>query len=100
MTPAVPNRPLHAVGGIMALICVLVEIVLELFRPAGMPELSQGFGFDLPNPFARYAEGLSNLFQRPGPAVVEPEAHGEDLAFAVGERTQYIVHLLFEHFSR
>jgi hypothetical protein len=34
--PAIANRPMHVVGRIMALIRALVEIVLELFRTAGM----------------------------------------------------------------
>jgi hypothetical protein len=82
----------------VAILHALVEIVLELFRSAGMAELSQRFCFDLSDPLSRYAEGLSNFLKRSGPAVVKPEAHGKHLALSVGERTQHIVHLLFEHF--
>ena len=40
-----------------------------------MPQLTQGFGFDLPHPLPGHVELPAQLFQRPGTPVLQPEAH-------------------------
>ena len=39
-----------------------------------MPQLTQGFGFDLPHPLPGHIELLTQLFQRVRPAILQPEA--------------------------
>ena len=48
---------------------------LQLTRLA--PELAQGYGFNLPDPFPRHGKTLTDLFERPGDSVLEFEAHSE-----------------------
>ena len=51
-----------------------------------MPQLAQGFGFDLADSFAGYCERLAYLFQSVLAAVFETETHLDDFFFARGER--------------
>jgi hypothetical protein len=72
----------HTVSGSVR---ALFQIVAKLLTPAGMAELAQRLGFDLANPFARHTEFPADLFQRPAPAVVEPEAQLQHPALPLAE---------------
>jgi hypothetical protein len=52
----------------------LLEIVLELPRPRGVPQLAQRLGLDLADPLARHVEVATDLLERAGPPVLEAEA--------------------------
>ena len=57
-----------------------------------MTQLSEGFGFDLTNAFARYREVLTDFFQsvfRAG--ISKPETHLDYLFFARRERCENFV---------
>ena len=63
----------------------LFQEVLELLGPVGVAELSERFGFDLPDPLAGNSEVAAHLFQRPGSAVFQAEAELQYLRLAVAE---------------
>src|SRR5215470_7563403 len=53
---------------------------------AGMAQLAQSFGFDLPDALAGDGKVLTHFFERVLAAVVEAKAHFDDLLFARSER--------------
>jgi hypothetical protein len=61
----------------------------ELARAGGVPQLAQGLGFDLADRFAGEGERLAHFLERVLAAVLQPEAHLDDLFLAGGERLQY-----------
>src|SRR5579884_2440286 len=61
---------------------------------AGVPQLAQRLGLDLADALARYREMLADLFQRMLAAVLQPEAHFDDLLLAGAERLQHLRGLL------
>src|SRR5216683_1159900 len=78
----------------------MVEVVAQLSRPRRMTQFAQGFGFDLANAFAGYAELAADFFERSLAAVFEAEAQLQDASLAARERVEHVVHLLFEHLPR
>src|SRR5947209_3425632 len=63
---------------------------------AGVAEFTECFGFDLADAFAGDCEMLSDFFQRVLAAVLQAEAHLDDLLFAWAERLQNFGGLLAE----
>src|ERR1700761_5038417 len=53
---------------------------------AGVTELAEGFGFDLADALARDGEVLSHFFKRVLTAILQAEAHFDNLLFARTER--------------
>src|SRR5437660_7506455 len=53
-----------------------------------MPQLSDGFGFDLSDAFARDVEDPADFLERPGIAGADAEAQADDLGFAFAERRE------------
>src|SRR5207245_10306345 len=62
-----------------------VEEGAQPVTAAGMPEFAQRLGFDLPDTLARYREVLANFFERVFAAILQAEAHLDDLLFARAE---------------
>src|SRR5919198_3659246 len=62
----------------------------------GMAQLTQRLGLDLTDAFASDGEGLADLFQRVLAAILQAEAHFDDLLLARGERAQHMRRLLLE----
>ena len=54
----------------------LFQIVPQPSGPAGVAQLTQRFGFDLPHPLPGDVELLPQLLQSAGPAVLQPEPQG------------------------
>ena len=61
-----------------------------------MPQLAQGFGFDLADALSGYLEALADLFQRVLGAVFQAEAHLDDPLLARRERAQNLRGVLLE----
>src|SRR5229473_7058078 len=61
----------------------------ELARAGGVPQLAQGLGFDLADTFAGEGERLAHFLERVLAAVLQAEAHLDDLFLAWGEHLQY-----------
>src|ERR1039458_4024866 len=57
---------------------------------AGMPQLPQRFGFDLPDALARYGEVLPHLFERVLAPIFQAKSHLDDFLLA---RRQGLEHL-------
>ena len=61
-----------------------------------MSQLSQGFGFDLPDTFACNRERLAHFFERVIIAVIQPKAHPDNFFLARGKRLLHGRHLFPE----
>src|ERR1700689_1227019 len=61
---------------------------------ARMTELAQRLSLDLPDSLARHREVLAHFLERMLAAVLQAEAHLDDLFFARTERLQYFRRLL------
>ena len=55
-----------------------------------MPQLTQGFGFDLPHPLPGHVELPAQLFQRTGTPVLQPEAQGDHPLFPGRQALEHI----------
>src|ERR1035437_7815652 len=65
---------------------LLLPGVLELARAARVAELTQRLRLDLADPLAGDVELLANLLERPGAAVLQPEAELQDSPLTAGQR--------------
>src|SRR5258706_14161490 len=72
---------------------ILFQIIPKPFASAGVPQLLQGFGFDLSNALPRYSEVAAHFFQSSGTAVFQPEAHYEYVPLARSEGVQRLFYL-------
>src|SRR5579875_3034871 len=72
------------------------EEIAEAMTAAGMAKLAQGLGFDLADALARDGEVLPDLFEGVLAAVLQAEAHLDDLLFARAECFEYFGGLLAE----
>src|SRR6266849_8892193 len=61
----------------------------ELARAGGVPQLAERLGFDLADTLAGEGERLAHFLERVLAAVVQPEAHLDDLFLTRGEGLQY-----------
>ena len=68
----------------------------QLAAAAGVAELAESLGFDLPDALARDLEALADFFQRVLGAVFEAEAHLDDTLFARGEGAENLRGVLLE----
>ena len=57
---------------------------------AGVAQLAQRLGFDLPDALACYREILTHFLQRVLAAVIKTETHLDDLLFARRERLEHL----------
>src|SRR5689334_19677631 len=71
-----------------------VQECAEAMAAAGVPEFAKSFRFNLPDAFARDREMLPNLFEGVFAAVLQTEAHFDDLLFARTQRLQHLGSLL------
>src|SRR5664280_2824764 len=69
---------------------------LQVPDAGGMTQLSQRLGFDLPNAFAGDVVHLADFLQRALVAVHQPEAHFENLSFALGQCGQDVPELFLQ----
>ena len=79
---------------------VLLQEVAELAGAAGVAELAEGFGLDLPDALARDAEVAPDLFEGAAAPVVQAEAELQDPALALAERAERALDLLAEELER
>src|SRR5580693_7057296 len=79
-----PRRP----RGIILIVQRRIEERPQAMAAAGMAQLAQRLGFDLANALPRHREVLADLFERMLAAVLQTEAHLDDLLFARAERLQ------------
>ena len=70
------------------LACACVEECPQPVAPAGVAQFAQRLGFDLPDALAGHGEVLADFFQRVLAAILQPEAHLDDLLFARAERLE------------
>ena len=73
----------------------LLQVFVQFFRVFVLSQLGQRFCFNLANTFAGNSKFLPDFFKRVAFAVIEPEAHFDNLLFAVALGTQHCLHLLF-----
>src|SRR3990172_5363286 len=73
-----------------------VEEGTQLGAERRMPQLAESLGFNLANAFAGDCEILTDFFQRVVAAVVQSEAHLNDLFFTRRQRLQYRLRHLFQ----
>src|SRR6266540_4938529 len=66
----------------------LRQIVAQLAADLGRAQLSQRLGLDLACALAGHPDRLADLFQRAVPAVQQPIAQTQDLAFTLGESVE------------
>ena len=57
----------------------LFQEIFQFLTPAGMAQLAQGLGFNLPDPLPGHPEDLAYLLQGSGPAVLQSEAEAQNL---------------------
>src|SRR5207302_1647982 len=79
---------------------LLFQVVLELPRPARVPQLAQRLGLDLPDPLAGDVELAPDLFESAGAPVLEAESELEHAALAAGEAFEHALDLLLEQLVR
>src|SRR5690625_4008684 len=60
---------------------VLVQVVAQYLRTAGMAQFGHRLRFDLADPLARYAINLANFVQRLGLAIGKSKSHGYNAGF-------------------
>src|SRR5258708_16254610 len=61
-----------------------------------MTELAQSLGFNLTDAFACDMELFAHFFQRAAAAIIQTKAQLENLALALGQTIEHILHLLLE----
>lgn len=77
-------------------VCRGVEECAQAVAAAGVAEFAQRLGFNLADAFARNGEVLADLFQSVLAAILQAEAHFDDLLFAWRQRFQDFRGLLAE----
>ena len=82
LTPPPALRNGSAAGGPSLVWRAGLEERLQPVRPAGVAQFAQRLGFDLADAFARDGELLADFFERVLAAVLQAEAHLDDLLFA------------------
>src|SRR5437660_2780457 len=74
----------------------LLEVVLELAAPRGVPQLAQRLRLDLTDALAGHVELATDLLERPGAAVLETEPQLQHAPLAAGESFEDGLDLLLE----
>ena len=69
---------------------LFIQIIPQALGPAGVAELAQGFGLDLAHPLPGDVELPAQLFQRPGAAILQTEAEGDDPLFPGRQALEHI----------
>ena len=75
----------------------LIQIIPQALGAAGMPQLTQGFGFDLPHPLPGHVELPAQLFQRTGTPVLQPEAQGDHPLFPGRQALEHVHQFPAQH---
>src|SRR5581483_5843630 len=93
-----PHRVLHTDYGLLPLLR-RTQFQKSLQQPdaGGMAHFSQRLGLDLPDPFARDAELLADLFQRARIAIAHAEPQFQHAALAFAQPGQHMTQLVFEN---
>src|SRR5437667_128340 len=78
----------------------LFDEIFQALASRRMAQLAQRLGLDLADPLAGHPELPADLLQRPGTAIIEPEAQLQHLALARRERLQHVLQLLLQHGKR
>ena len=78
----------------------LVEVLAQQQGAAGVAELGQGLGLDLPDPLPGDAELLADLFQGPRVPVGQPEPQLDDPLLAVRQLAKHALQLVLQHDER
>ena len=73
-----------------------IEEGLELFGACRVAHFAQRFCFDLTDPFACDVKPDAHLFQCFGLAIEKTKALDQHFAFAIGQRRENFVHLVFQ----
>src|SRR5260221_13657847 len=68
----------------------------QLAAPRRMTQLAKRLRLDLPDPFARHREALTDFFERVLAAVADAEPHLDDFFFARRQRFQHRLGLLLQ----
>ncbi len=76
----VPDR--LSPSGMTISLALIIQEAAQLTRARGVLQLAEGFGFDLADAFAGYAELLANFFQRVVGVHADTKAHAQDAFFA------------------
>ena len=79
---------------------LFIQIIPQALGPAGVAELAQGFGLDLAHPLPGDVELPAQLFQRPGAAILQTEAEGDDPLFPGRQALEHIHQLPAEQLLR
>jgi len=74
----------------------LFEVVLEFSAPAGVAQLTESLGFNLPDELPGYPELSAYLFQRAASAVYKPKPQFEYAPLSRSERIQDSGYLLLQ----
>src|SRR5438552_1088962 len=78
----------------------LLQVVLELPRPARVPQLAERLRLDLPDALAGDVELAPDLFEGAGATILETEPQLEDATLAAGEAFEHALDLLLEELVR
>src|SRR5437016_14593318 len=78
----------------------LFDEIFQALASRRMAQLAQRLGLDLADPLAGHPELPADLLQRPGKAIIEPEAQLQHVALATRERFQHVLQLLLQHRER
>src|SRR5438477_10202708 len=78
----------------------LLQVVLELPRPARVPQLAERLRLDLPDALAGDVELAPDLFEGASATVLETEPQLEDATLAAGEALEHALDLLLQEFVR
>src|SRR5260221_8131741 len=73
------------------------KVLAQHLGPAWVPELNEGLGFDLPDPFPRHPEVPADLFQRARMAVEQAEPQLNDALLARRESIKHLLELILQH---
>src|SRR5215471_4265474 len=76
------------------------QVAPQQLGPAGMAQLRQRLGLDLPDPLPGDAELPAHLLQGPGVTVGQPEPQLDDLLLPAGQGVQDLLELILQHDER
>src|SRR2546427_4774239 len=78
----------------------LFDEIFQALASRRMAQLAQRLGLDLADPLAGHPELPADFLQRPGTAIIEPEAQLQHLALTRRQRLQHVLQLLLQHGER
>ena len=75
------------------------EEALELISPAGVTQLTQGFGFNLSDALSGHPENLPHLFKGTRASIIKAETQAQHFLFAGGQCIEDILQLFPQKFE-